>query len=84
MNVPTPIPKSVVGWVRRLWTGSTALQVWRALLLVVFVAFAGLLTAVGPLGWILGGIIVTTLVSDSIRAVVTDLWNANLYELSVP
>lgn len=78
-RIPTPIPKSLVRLTKRAFTGRTLDTIWKAgVLVLLFVVGLGFLAA-GPVGYLVGGIILATLLDDAVRNAVRDLWNRNFW-----
>jgi hypothetical protein len=80
--ISTPIPQALVNIARRARRGPWLLTLWRLVFLTfVLLAAAGLVAFGGSLGAIFAFIAVSTLIRDSVRDVVADIWNANFYEV---
>lgn len=80
-GIQTPIPMSVVTWGQNVTDGSFRLTVWRVSLLVVLFAFATILATSGIIGWIVAGIIFSIMLSDAIKQIFRDLWDANFWSV---
>ena len=74
----TPIPKSVLGFVRAAKRGPWLLTLWRVFLLIVLLSVAGILVAQGGvLAGFVAAVILSILFSSAVKSVVNDLWDAN-------
>lgn len=80
--ITLPIPQALVDIARRARRGPWLLTLWRLVFLIsVLLIAAGLIAVAGSIGAIFAFIAVSTLIEDSVRAVVFDIWNANFYEV---
>lgn len=80
--ITLPIPQALVDIARRIRRGPWLLTAWRLVFLSTVMLMAiGLVAFAGTLGGILAFIALSTLIEDSVRAVVLDIWNANFYEV---
>lgn len=73
------IPQSAVTWLKKFFSGTLFDIVWKSLLLVGLAGVIYILIALGPFGAAVGGILLGTLISDEVRAIISDLWNRNFY-----
>ncbi|APX98694.1 hypothetical protein BB347_18480 (plasmid) [Natronorubrum daqingense] len=81
--IVTPIPKSVLEFVRRIGSGSILLTAWRALLVVALVGFSlGLAATGGIVAGFIAAIVLTMLIQDPVRSVVRDLWDMNFVRVN--
>jgi len=78
------VPKSLKALLSRVWRGSPGEILWR-LFMVGIIAIIGFgLVTLGPVGAVIGGLLITTLVSDDIRAFVADLWYRRWAKIEAP
>jgi multisubunit Na+/H+ antiporter MnhB subunit len=79
-GIPTPIPKPMAAWALGLGRGSAGLTLWRLFLVAVAVggAFA-LVAGAGMVGSFVAALVLTTLLADTVRAWILDVWNANFF-----
>lgn len=85
VSIPTPVPRSVVAWVRTLFSASATMVLWRLLLMAAFALLLLALTALGP-GFFVAtvvGLVISVVWSDNIRALVLDLWHMRFYSVKV-
>lgn len=73
------IPTSVVTWFKQFFSGTLLDVIWKAILLVVLGGVIYVLVALGPFGAAVGGILLGTLISDEVRAIINDLWHRNFW-----
>lgn len=79
------LPESVADWVRTVLSGSAGDVVWKLLMLTLFIGVAAvLLIGGGAFGAAIGGILLGTLLSDDVRALVLDVWNRDWAEVEAP
>jgi 4-amino-4-deoxy-L-arabinose transferase-like glycosyltransferase len=75
-------------WAKRKYTrlksGSVGDTLWKLFVLVVIAAVGVGLMATGPVGYLVGGLLITMLVSEDIRALVSDIWNRRWAEAELP
>lgn len=78
------IPRSAKQKLGRFTSGSIGNVLWK-LFIVSVVGLIGIgLVLMGPVGAVIGGLLITTLVSDDIRTLVADLWYRRWAEIEVP
>ncbi len=78
-RIPTPIPESLVRLTKRAFTGRWADTLWKLGVLVFLFAIGLALLSAGVVGAIVGGIVLGTLLNDTVRSGVSDLWNRNFW-----
>lgn len=79
------LPESLADWARSVLAGSAGDVLWKLLMLALFVAVAVvLIVGGGAFGAALGGILLGTLLSDDVRALVRDVWNRDWAEVEEP
>jgi hypothetical protein len=79
------VPAAVGDWIRGLLSGSLGDVLWKLLVLTVLVGIAFvLLVAMGGFAAAVGGILLATLVSDDVRALVANVWHRNWAEVKAP
>jgi len=79
MNVPTPIPESAVGNIRSFFGGGTLDVIWKALVIGFILVSVYVLAAAGIVGGIVAGIVLGALLSDDVRAILSDLWHRDFW-----
>jgi len=65
-------------------SGSLADVLWKLLVLAVIGAAGFALVLMGPVGAVIGGLLITTLVSEDIRNLVADMWHRRWAEIERP
>lgn len=79
------IPSSLVNTARGIFSGGVVDILWKTFVLTLFaVVIVVLIVGGGAVGAALGGILLGTLLSDDVRAVVANVWNRNWAEVNVP
>lgn len=74
--IPTPIPKSILELLRDVTNGSWLLTLWRlALVLALFALSFAMVAAGGVVLPFIAAVVLTFLISDTVQAVVRDLWD---------
>lgn len=83
MDIPTGIPSSVIDRLNQFLNSGAIDIVWKAIVLAALLALAWLLASMGFFGAFIAGVLLTSLVSDDIRAIVSDIWHRNFWVWSV-
>lgn len=78
------IPASLKRILSRATSGTVGDILWKSFLAVVIVTVALGLMLMGPVGGVIGALLITTLVSSDIRAVVADFWHRRWAEIDSP
>jgi len=78
------IPRTVKQKFGVITSGSIGDTLWKVLVVVVLLTIGLGLVALGPIGAVVGGILIATLVSDDVRAFVDDVWNRRWAEIEAP
>lgn len=79
VRIPTPIPKSLVSIIRRAFRGPWTDTLWKAFVSVLFLTVGVALVFIGPIGYLVGGIVLGSLLTDTVRSTVSDVWNRNFW-----
>lgn len=79
VKIPTPVPESVVNSVRGVFSGGIINILWKLFVVVLLVVAAYLLALLGFFGAAIAGMLLASLISDDVRAFVSDLWNRNFW-----
>jgi len=78
------IPRSAKRKLSGFVSGSIGDVLWK-LFIVTVVGLMGIgLVLMGPVGAVIGGLLITTLLSDDIRTLVADLWYRRWAEVTIP
>lgn len=80
-RIPTPIPESFAQNVKTFFSGTIADVLWKSLVIVVGGTALLLLMAASPgffIAFIVGAIL-SAVLSDDIRAFVSDVWHRNFW-----
>lgn len=72
-DIPTLIPQSLYNRLKKLVSGSTFDILWIAFVFAIIGFVALLLLAMGPIGYIIGFVMLSTLLSEAIRDAVVDV-----------
>jgi hypothetical protein len=80
-RIPTPIPESVVGDVKRFFSGTVVDVLWKTFVVVVGTVVLGGILALNPGFFVaaLVGMILSVVFSDNIRAAVSDIWHRDFW-----
>lgn len=81
-RIPTLIPESVITSLRRLFAGSFGDVLWKlgVSLALVLVGYVFLSAGIwGVFGAFVGGVLISALLEDDIRDIVSDVWNRNFW-----
>ncbi len=78
-RIPTPVPKSLVKRTRRAFDGPLGDTLWKAGVSALFLTIAYILALAGPVGLLVGGIVLGSLLDDTVRSAVSDVWNRNFW-----
>ena len=80
VDIPTPIPEYVVDWLGNFLGGPVLLTTYRfALLLVGGLVIYAASQSAGAFTAIIIGIVVSVVLADDIRQLITDIWNMNFW-----
>jgi len=78
------VPKSLKALLSRFWRGSPGEILWRLFMVAIIAVIGFGLVTLGPVGAVIGGLLITTLVSNDIRAFVADLWYRRWAKIESP
>jgi len=78
------IPRTVKQKFGAITRGSIGDTLWKLFVVAVLLTIGLGLVALGPIGAVVGGILIATLVSDDVRAFVDDVWNRRWAEVEAP
>lgn len=77
----TPIPEAFADSIKKEISGAWVDTLWKGFVLLSLVGLVYFLASLNIVGGVIAFIIVSALVSDWVRDVVSDLWNRNLLEV---
>lgn len=80
-RIPTPIPESAVANVRAFFRGTAVDVLWKAFVLVMLGLLLLALAAASPgffVAFVIGAVL-SAVLSDDIRAIVSDVWHRNFW-----
>jgi hypothetical protein len=84
-SIPTPIPQTVVDLVRMETSGGVLMILWRAVVtvvvLTVLVTLAAFGGGIGLVATVVTFLAVSVLRGDYLKAILTDIWNFDFYEI---
>lgn len=80
--VRTPIPESVVTWIRGVTSGGLLDVLWWLLVTSAIVLIAIILAQMGVIGGVIAGTLLATLISDDVRAFIRDLYRRDFWRWS--
>jgi len=78
------LPESAKEKASSLGSGSLGDVVWKLIVVALLTVASLLLLSAGPYGAAVGGILLGTLLSDDVRKMVSDVWNRNWAEVTIP
>jgi Flp pilus assembly protein TadB len=79
-RIPTLVPRSLVRWLKSLFSGRLVDIVWKLLVLTtVAVAVVYMAALGGPLYVVLAGTIISVLLSDRVRRLFLDVWERDFW-----
>lgn len=82
-RIPTPIPKSLVAATERAFSGSNVDLVWKSLIVLVLLALGVALASAGPVGIVVSGLLLGSLLNGTVRDIIVDVWNREFYAAEV-
>lgn len=80
-RLPLPLPRSAWADLKRFFGPPWTDTVWHIFLVIVFAGIVITLAQFGIVGVILAFVVFTSLVSTTVRAWITDLWNRDFAHL---
>lgn len=75
----TPLPEAFVTSIKKEISGPWIDTFWKGSVLILLAALVYTLATLGIVGGVIAFIIVSSLASDWVRDVISDLWNRNLW-----
>lgn len=78
-RIPTPVPRSLVERLIKAFRGRWTDTIWKAFVLVLFLGVGVGLAAAGPIGYVVAGIILGSLLTDVVQNAIADVWNRNFW-----
>jgi hypothetical protein len=83
-RVPTPIPKAAAGVVRRIFAGPLGRILWKLFALVAGAfLILWLVSASGYFAAAVAGIVLSVVLSSTIRSILRDIWNARFLTIKL-
>jgi CRISPR/Cas system endoribonuclease Cas6 (RAMP superfamily) len=84
VDIPTPIPESVVESLGNIWAGSLGDTLWKlSISILIVIGALALLINFGIVGGFVGTILLSALLEDDIRDAVVDFWNRDFAEIEL-
>lgn len=79
VRIPTPIPKSLARLFKQAFRGALSETIWKLAVLVVLFVVGIALYAAGTVGYLVGGVILASLITEPVQNAISDLWNRNFW-----
>lgn len=79
VSIPTPIPKSLVRAKKGILSGPVIDTVWKLFIATLFLIVGIALAAAGPLGIVVAGLLLGSLLNETVNQAIADIWNRNFW-----